>query len=80
MLIIGKIIFLIFGEEQIFGINKSFGSPEKNVSINFSKGNILKYLSLSLNCNGDNSYSFEMEKSIDLKLGMKILTFQLNFV
>ena len=34
-----KNIFLVLGEGPILGINGSFGSPEKNFSINFGKVN-----------------------------------------
>ena len=48
--------FLVLGEGPTFRINGSFGSPEKNVSINFSKANTK--LCLSLHYNADNSYLF----------------------
>ena len=44
--------FLVLGEGPTFRINGSFGSPEKNVSINFSKANTK--LCLSLHYNADN--------------------------
>ena len=34
-----KNYFLVLGEGPTFGINRSFGSPEKRSSINFSKAN-----------------------------------------
>ena len=37
-MIIARIIFLLLGEGPTYGINGSFGSPEKKFSINFSKG------------------------------------------
>ena len=40
--------FLVLGEGPTFRINGSFGSPEKNVSINFSKANINFFLSSHL--------------------------------
>ena len=46
--------FLLLGEGPIYGINKSFGSPEKKFSINFSKAKT-KFC-MSLHYNGDNSY------------------------
>ena len=45
---------LISGESPIFGINESFGSPEKMFSFNFSKANT--NLCLSLHYNADKSY------------------------
>ena len=46
--------FLMLGEGPSFGINGSFGSPDKKISISFSKGNTK--FSLSLYYNADNSY------------------------
>ena len=40
MLIIARITFLLLGEGPTYGINGSFGSPEKKFSINFTKGKI----------------------------------------
>ena len=48
--------FLVLGEGPTFRINGSFVSPEKNVSINFSKANTK--LCLSLHYNADNIYLF----------------------
>ena len=48
--------FLVLGEGPTFGINWSFGSPEKTSKINFSKANT-KFC-LSLHYNIDNSYLF----------------------
>ena len=48
--------FLVLGEGPTFGINGSFGSPEKKFSINFSKA-ATKFC-LSLSCNACNSYLF----------------------
>ena len=28
---------IVLGEQDTFGINESFGAPEKNFSVNFSK-------------------------------------------
>ena len=47
---------LILGEGPTFGINESFGWPEKKFGINFNKANI-KFC-LSLQYNADNSYLF----------------------
>ena len=38
--------FLLLGECPTYGINGSFGSPEKKFSINFTKANTKFYLSL----------------------------------
>ena len=54
--------FLILGEGPTYGINGSFGSPEKKFSVNFSKANT-KFC-LSLHYNADNSYLFINEKEI----------------
>ena len=48
--------FLVLGVGPTFGINRSFGSPEKKFSINFSKAN--SKFCLSLCYNADNSYLF----------------------
>ena len=69
----------MLGQGPTYGIDRSFESPEKKFSINFSKPNA-KFC-LSLHYNGDNSYLFVKEKkSLCLKPIMKMLTFQLNFV
>ena len=57
-----KTKFLIFGEDQTFGINGSFGSPEKKFSINFTKANTK--LCLSFHLNADNSSLFVNGKDI----------------
>ena len=49
-------------EGSTFGINGSFGSPEKKFSINFSKVNTKVWL--SLHYNGDNNYFFVNGKEI----------------
>ena len=54
--------FLILGEGSNFGINESFGSPEKMFSINFKKAKT-KYCFI-LHYNGDNSYLFVNGKKI----------------
>ena len=46
--------FLILGKGPTFGINGSFGSPEKKFSIHFTKANTK--CCLSLHYNDDNSY------------------------
>ena len=54
--------FLILGLGPTFGINGSFGSPEKKNSINFTKPNT-KFC-LSFYHNNDNSYLFVNGKEI----------------
>ena len=46
---------VLLGEGPIYGINGSFGLPEKKLTINFSKAN--KIFCLSLHYNKDNSSS-----------------------
>ena len=54
--------FWILRKGPTYGINGSFGSPEKKVNINFSKANTKFYLSLPYNYN--NSYLFVNGKEI----------------
>ena len=54
--------FLILGEGPTYGINGSFGSPEKKFSINFSKANT--ECCLISHYNADNSYLFVNGKEI----------------
>ena len=69
----------MLGEGPNFRINGRFDSLEKKFSIDFTKTN--KKFSLSFHYNADNSYLFVDEtKYLSLKLTMKMLTFQLNFV
>ena len=56
-----------------YGINGSFGSPQKKFNINFTKAST-KFC-LSLHYNADNSYLFVNGKEI---FKSKILTFQLK--
>ena len=72
-------IFLILGEGDTFGINGSFGAPEKKFSINFSKANTKVGLSLHIMLITVVCLLME-KKSLNLKLTIKMLTFQLNFV
>ena len=51
-----KTIFLILGKGQTYGINGSFGSPEKTFNIDFSKARTT--FCLSLHYNHNNSYLF----------------------
>ena len=70
--------FLILGLGPTFGINRSFGSPEKKFSINFTTANTKFYLSLRYIAN--NSYLFvNGKKQLDLKLTIKLLTFLILF-
>ena len=46
----------MLGEARTYGINESFGAPEKGFRINYSKANI-KFC-LSLHYNHNNSYLF----------------------
>ena len=67
------------GVGPTFRINGSFGSPEKNFSINFSKGNT-KFC-LNLHYNADDSYYFDNGKEISEFEGPnKNVNFPLNFV
>ena len=52
----------MLGECPSYGINGSFGSPNENFSINFSKANLK--VCLNLHYNGDNSYLFVNGKEI----------------
>ena len=71
--------FLILSKGASFGINGTFGSPEKRLGINCTKTNT-KFC-LSLHYNADNFYLFVNGKEIvNLKLTIKMLTFHHNFV
>ena len=50
----------MLGEGDTFGINRSFGAPEKRYSINFSKAKTK--FRLSLHYNGDKGYLLVNEK------------------
>ena len=70
--------FLILGEGPTFGLNGRFGSTEKPFRINFTKANT--QFCLSLHYNHDNNYLFvNGKKYLNIKLGIKISVFQLNF-
>ena len=70
--------FLILGSGPIFGINGSFGSPEKKFSINFTKANT-KFC-LSLHYNTDNIYlSVNGKEIIKFKSDNKNVNFQTRF-
>ena len=53
---------LILDEGPVYGINESFGSPEKKFSINFTKANT-KFC-LNFNYNADNCYLLVNGKEI----------------
>ena len=54
--------FLMLGEGPTYGINGSFGSPEKHFDVNIIKANTKFYL--RLHYNADNSYLFVNGKEI----------------
>ena len=62
--------FLVLGEGDTFGINESFGIPEKRFSINFAKAKT-KFC-LSLHYNGDNRYLFVNRKKYIYKIKANI--------
>ena len=64
---------LVLVEEDTFGINGSFGAPEKKFSIIFSKAKT-KYC-LSLHDNGGNSYLFVNKKKYKFKANIKNVNF-----
>ena len=66
--------FLILGLDPTFEINGNFCSPEKIISINFTKANT-KFC-LSLHYNVDNSYLFVNEKEI---IKLKVDNRNVNF-
>ena len=73
-----KNIFLIFGLGQTYGINGSFGKPEKKFSINFTIAN--RKFCLSLNYDGDNSYLLVNGKEIiKFKIDNKNVNFPTRF-
>ena len=69
----------MLGESPTFGTNGRFGSPEKKISINFSKAD--KKNCLSLLYNVDNSYLFFNEKKTlkKLKAENKSVNFPIQF-
>ena len=69
---------LVLDKGNTFGINGSFGAPEKKFSINFSKANTKFCLSLYYNAN--NNYLFVNEKEIFKLIFIKMLIFQHSFV
>ena len=69
---------LVLGEGPTYGINISFGSPEKKFSFSFSKEST-KFC-FSLHYNGDNSLFVNGKEIFKSKPIIKMLIFQLNFV
>ena len=70
--------FLMLGEGDTFGINGSFGAPEKKFSINFKKANAK--LCLSLHYSANNSYLFVNGKEIfNFKADNKNVNFATQF-
>ena len=70
--------FLVLGEGPTFGINGSFGLPEKKFSINFSKTKTT--FCLSLHYNGDNSCLFVDGREIfKFKASKKYFNFPSEF-
>ena len=70
--------FLILREGYTFGINKSFGVPEKNFNINFGKSNT-KFC-LSLHYHADNSYlSLRGKEIFKFKADNKNVNFPARF-
>ena len=70
--------FLILDERDTFGINGSFGAPEKKFDINFSKGKTK--FRLSLHYDNDSSYLFANGKEIyKFKASNKNNTFPSQF-
>ena len=79
MLIITRIIIQCWVKDRLSGINGSFGSSQKKLSINFSEAKTK--LRLRLLYNGDNNYFFvDGKTSLSLKPIIRMSTFQLNFV
>ena len=70
--------FLVLGEGPTLGIKGSFYSSWKTCSKVFRKANT--NFSSCLHYNTDNSYFFMEKKSLNLKLTIKIFTFQLIFI
>ena len=69
--------FLILGEVPTYGINVSFGSPEKKFNINFTKTNT-KFCSVYIIILVIVVCLLMEKKSLNSKLTTKMLTFQLN--
>ena len=71
--------FLVLGEGSTFGINRRFRSPEKKLSINFSKTNAIFCLSCVIMLIIVICLLME-NKYLNLKPTIKMSTFELNFV
>ena len=69
--------FLILGEVPTYGINVSFGSPEKKFNINFTKTNT-KFCSVYIIILVIVICLLMEKKSLNSKLTTKMLIFQLN--
>ena len=61
--------FLVLDEDPTYGINESFGSPEKRFSINFSKANAK--CCLSFHYNEDNNLFVDEKKIFKFKAEKK---------
>ena len=69
--------FLILGKGPTFGINWSFGAPEKKFDFNFSEANTANtYIIMVI----ITTCLLMEKKSLNLKLTIKMLTFQPSFV
>ena len=69
--------FLILGKGPTFGINGSFGAPEKKFDFNFSEANTANtYIIMVIIA----TCLLMEKKSLNLKLTIKMLTFQPSFV
>ena len=69
----------MLGEGSVYGINGSFGLPEKNFSITFTKANTK--LCLSLHYNAGNSFLFvNWKETFKFKTDNKNVNSQLIFV
>ena len=72
--------FLVLGEGPIYGINGSFGSPEKKFTVSFSKANTKCCLVLHFTMLIIVVYLLMQKKYFSLKPTIEMFIFQLNFV
>ena len=72
--------FLVLGEGPIYGINGSFGSPEKKFTVSFTKANTKCCLVLHFTLLIIVVYLLMQKKYFSLKPTIEMLIFQLNFV
>ena len=72
--------FLVLGEGPVYGINGSFGSPEKKFTVSFSKANTKCCLVLHFTMLIIVDYLLMQKKSFSLKPTIEMLIFKLNFV